>query len=82
MKATMLDFRKQPGRIMKALERNESVTLLYRGKERGILYPFPRGRQGAANLAEHPAFGMWKDRKDLKDPAAYVRRIRAPRYVL
>jgi prevent-host-death family protein len=29
---------------------------------------------------EHPAFGMWADREDLKDPSAWVRKIRAPRY--
>ena len=27
-----------------------------------------------------PAFGMWRDRADLADVAAYVRRRRAPRF--
>ena len=27
-----------------------------------------------------PAFGMWCDRADLADVAAYVRRLRAPRF--
>jgi hypothetical protein len=31
-------------------------------------------------LQNHPAFGMWKDREDMKDPAAYIRKIRQPRY--
>ena len=25
-------------------------------------------------------FGMWKDRKDMKDPVAWVNKIRKPRY--
>ncbi len=32
------------------------------------------------NLKDHPAFGMWADRKDMDDPAAYVRKLREPRY--
>jgi hypothetical protein len=30
--------------------------------------------------SDNPAFGMWKDREDMKDPAAYIRKIRQPRY--
>ena len=29
---------------------------------------------------EDPAFGIWRDRDDLADVDAYVRKIRAPRY--
>jgi hypothetical protein len=28
----------------------------------------------------HPAFGMWKDRADLKDVTAYVRQLRRGRF--
>lgn len=31
-------------------------------------------------VEDHPAFGMWADRQDMKDPSAWVRRIRAPGY--
>jgi hypothetical protein len=31
-------------------------------------------------LSDHPACGMWKDREDMKDPAAYIRKLRQPRY--
>ncbi|MGA3203394.1 MAG: hypothetical protein ABSF12_12995 [Bryobacteraceae bacterium] len=30
--------------------------------------------------SDHPACGMWKDREDMKDPAAYIRNLRKPRY--
>ena len=31
-------------------------------------------------MEDHPAFGMWADSEDIKDPSAWVRKIRAPRY--
>jgi hypothetical protein len=31
-------------------------------------------------VTDDPAFGIWRDRDDMADVAAYVRRIRAPRY--
>ena len=31
-------------------------------------------------VEDHPAFGIWADRDDMKDPSAWVRKIRAPRY--
>ena len=41
--------------------------------------------QSAAPAAEEfvtddPAFGIWRDREDVADVAAYVRKLRAPRY--
>jgi hypothetical protein len=30
--------------------------------------------------ADHPAFGMWADREDVKDVHAWLGKIRAPRY--
>lgn len=31
-------------------------------------------------LADNPLFGMWQDREEMADVAAYVRQLRAPRY--
>jgi len=31
------------------------------------------------NLLMHPAYGMWKDRKDLRDVSGYVRKLREAR---
>ena len=36
----------------------------------------------SGQLADNPLFGMWQDREDMGDVAAYVRRLRAPRYDL
>ena len=42
-------------------------------------------QQTGANQAEpfitnDPAFGIWRDREDLADVDAYVRKLRAPRF--
>lgn len=29
---------------------------------------------------DHAFVGMWKDREDMKDPVAYIRRMSEPRY--
>lgn len=34
----------------------------------------------AVEFADDPLFGMWRDRDDMVDAAAYVRNIRAPRF--
>jgi hypothetical protein len=31
-------------------------------------------------VTDDPAFGIWRDRDDTADVAAYVRKLRAPRY--
>jgi hypothetical protein len=31
-------------------------------------------------LADNPLFGMWRDREDMTDVAAYIRAIRASRF--
>ena len=49
MKVTFLDFRKRPKALLKALEQNEEVTILYRGRLKGGHHacgPFGQVRQG------------------------------------
>jgi hypothetical protein len=36
--------------------------------------------QGAEAFGDDPLFGMWRDREDMADVAAYVRRLRASRF--
>ena len=33
-----------------------------------------------AFMTDDPAFGIWRDREDMADVQAHVRRLRAPRY--
>jgi len=78
MKATTLDLRRNPKKILDAIARNETVTLTHRGKAVARIEPI--GRPQRRSAADHPAFGMWKDRKDMADPSAYVRESRKGRF--
>lgn len=40
----------------------------------------PAAAQVAVAFANDPLFGMWRDREDMADVAAYVRGIREPRF--
>ena len=79
MKATLLDMRRNPGKILEAIERNETVTLSRRGREIATIVPRQKAK-APLSIASSPAFGMWKDRKDLDNPTEYVRRQRKGRF--
>jgi len=38
-------------------------------------------RKKTIRLEDHPAFGIWKDREDMKHVHAWLRKIRTPRYL-
>jgi len=79
MKMTFLELRRDPAKLMEALERNEEVTLSRRGRE--VARVIPSGQPAAsADVKSHPAFGMWADRPETADPAAYVRTLRKGRF--
>ncbi len=59
MKASIVDLRYKTSDILKALDRNESVTILYHGKIKGVIKP--AGKKTAAKIKDHPFFGMKKD---------------------
>jgi prevent-host-death family protein len=79
MKATILDLRYRTKDVLKAVERGETVIILHRGKEKARILPLARSR-GRAKLRTSEAFGLWKDRKDVKDVPAFVRRLRKSRF--
>jgi len=79
MKASFLDLRRHMGRIMHALDRNEPVTLMYRGKKKAVIYPVGMGPEHKGSAKDQPACGIWKDREDMADVLAYVRNLRRGR---
>ena len=79
MKATVLDLRYRTKDVLKAVERGETVTVLYRGKEKARILPRPSKKQ-RTSLCTDEAFGLWKDRKDMRNVAAFVRNIRKGRF--
>lgn len=56
MKATVVDLRYKMNDVLKALDRNEKVTVLYRGKVKGILVP--AAQKNDMSIIDHPFFGM------------------------
>lgn len=76
MKASIVDLRYKTKDILKALERNESVTVLYHGKVKGIIKP-AREKQ-ASKIVEHPFFGMTSMHKG--SVLEELDNLRKPRY--
>ena len=56
MKATIVDLRYRMSDVLRALERNEEVSILYHGKTKGVLSARATGTGG--RVAEHPFFNM------------------------
>jgi hypothetical protein len=56
MKASIVDLRYKTNDILKALDRNESVTVLYHGKVKGIIKP--AREKSELKVKDHPFFGM------------------------
>ena len=78
MKASIVDLRYRMKDVLRAIDRGETVTVLYRGKEKAKLVPID-AKTTRPRVEDLPFFGMWKDREDMADPAAYVRKIRQNR---
>lgn len=79
MKATVLDMRRNMKDILRALDQNEPVTILHRGKKKGVIIPAGMSETSGLSVSNHPAFGMWKDRGDMGDVEQFVRKLRKPR---
>jgi len=80
MKASFLDLRKRSEDIIRALELNQSVTLFYRGKKKGVILPASQMTGGLISVRRHPAFGVWKDRPGTKDVRGALSKFRKARH--
>ena len=79
MKATILDLRYRMKDVLRAIDRGETVTVLYRGKEKARILPVTAESE-PYKPSSHPFVGMWSKRKDMADVGAYVRKLRKPRF--
>ena len=75
MKATIVDLRYRMNDVLKALERNEDVDILYHGKIKGVLKAQRSVSQ--TKVCEHPFFNM-RPGKDSVD--AEMNQLRGGRY--
>ena len=55
MEATVVDLRYHMNDVLKALERNENVSVLCRGKVKGVIRP--AARSTSARVRDHGFFG-------------------------
>jgi antitoxin (DNA-binding transcriptional repressor) of toxin-antitoxin stability system len=79
MNATRVDLRYNMKNVLRAIDRGETVTVLYRGMERAKLTPItPVPSSGVPKTKDQPLFGLWKDREEMSDPASYLRQSRLP----
>ncbi len=79
MKATIVDLRYRMKAVLAALDRGEPVTVLHRGKEKARLVP-TETTGPKCHPSEDPAFGMWKDRTEMRHVSKYVRTLRKRRF--
>jgi len=59
MQASIVDLRYKMKDILQALERRETITILYHGKVKGTIVPAER--EAEPRVTSHPFFGMRAD---------------------
>ena len=78
MVVTAKQLRLKTSQVLKKVQQVGTLTVTLRGKPVAKLTALHENKSKPA--AEHPAFGMWADREDMKDVDAWLRNIRKPRY--
>ncbi|OGW13224.1 MAG: hypothetical protein A2W77_07555 [Nitrospinae bacterium RIFCSPLOWO2_12_39_16] len=74
--ATAKEFIRQVSAILEDVRKGEEITIIKNGESIAILKPFRRnGKQ-----FNPVGFGMWKDRKDLKDVIRWIIERRKERF--
>lgn len=64
MKASIVELRYKMNEVLKALDRNEKVTILYHGKIKGIIMPVANAKDKNKKVKNHPFFGMTENKKE------------------
>ena len=71
MKASVVDLRYRMNEILKAIDRNEEVTILYHGKVKGVIKP--RISRSPRRISDHPFFNMYQTKKGIHELMADLR---------
>ena len=78
MKVSIVDLRYKTNDILKALDRNESVTVLYHGKIKGVIEP--AREKSELKIRDHPFFGMYEESE--RTVLEELDNLRKPRHAL
>jgi prevent-host-death family protein len=81
MVVTAKQLRLRTSEVLKRVQRVGSATVTLRGKPVARLTALNSAHSKGMRVADHPAFGIWADREDMKDVHAWLRKIRTPRYL-
>jgi len=76
MKASIVDLRYKMNDILKALDRKESVDIIYRGKIKGRITP--EIKRDTGSVKEHRLFGLLKE--EVETVEEKVSALRGGRY--
>ena len=79
MQISVKELRKQPGRIISMVGLGNDITITMRGKPAAKIVPLDYVSEETNADEELSAFGIWKDREDMKDPLAFVANLRKRR---
>jgi len=71
MQATVVDLRYRMNDVLKALERNEDVDILYRGKTKGVL--MASAKRSGKKVSEHPFFNMQTSQQSVESEMETLR---------
>lgn len=77
MEASIVDLRYKMHEVLKALNQNEPVKILYHGKLKGTIIP-AQATQQTKKVEEHPLFGLHKKSKQFVTKK--MDQLRAGRY--
>ena len=76
MKASIVDLRYKMNEVLRALERQENVTILYHGKVKGKI--IAAGSEKNMKVEDHPFFGMHSAKQN--SVAKEMEQLRGGRY--
>lgn len=77
MNTTIRQLRAETKNIIETVMKGEEVIITNRGKACAKIVPID---QGSKPTSHEEIYGLWKDRKDIKNPSEYVRRLRKGRH--
>ncbi|MGH9452381.1 MAG: type II toxin-antitoxin system Phd/YefM family antitoxin [Terriglobia bacterium] len=80
MVVTAKELRLKTTEVLKKVQKAGSVTITFRGKPIANITALERPAE--ESVKNDPAFGIWKNRKDLGNAQAWVRKMRKPRFSL
>ncbi len=77
MVVTAKQLRVNTSGILKSVQRVGAVTITLRGKPVAKLLALKSKKP--MRVEDHPAFGIWADREDMRDVHAWLKKIRTPK---